>query len=180
MGHDCQGPSCCLSVSRDAPSGLAAVKHPILVSNHEALRVEIHVSNGGKTLYRPSIYLFAKSQHVFDQIFREIFIDAVVTPSDSRIDAQFGEELLRDFRDFGQHQFHFDLIRKLAGPHLRDEPLAAVAGRLPQAEQAADFVVMQQTVVAGLDLHWPWLVGTEQILSHAVEIRAARVEIVFL
>ncbi len=50
-GACCQGPSCCLSVSRDAPSGLAAVKHPILVSDHEALRIEIHVSNGGKTLY---------------------------------------------------------------------------------------------------------------------------------
>ena len=168
MGHDCQGLSCCLSVSRDAPSGFAAVKHPILVSDHEALRVEIHVSNGGKTLYRPSIYLFAKSQHVFDQIFREIFIDAVVTPSDSRIDAQFGEELLRDFRDFGQHQFHFDLIRKLAGPHLRYKVLATIRRRLPQTQECADFVMMQQAIIPSLDLQRPRLVGTEQVFPHAV------------
>ena len=128
MGHDCQGPSCCFSVSRDAPSGLAADKHPILVSDHEALRVEIHVSNGGKTLYRPSIYLFTKSQHALDQIFREIFIDAVITPAHSRIDAQFCQDLLWDLGDFGENEFDFDLIRKLSGPHFRNHVLPAIGG----------------------------------------------------
>ena len=168
MGHDCQGPSCCLSVSRDAPSGLAAVKHPILVSDHEALRVEIHVSNGGKTLYRPSIYLFAKSQHVFDQIFREIFIDAVITSAHSRIDAEVGEEAFGNLGDLGQHQFHFDLIRKLAGPHLRYKVLATIRRRLPQTQESADFVMMQQAIIPSLDLQRPRLVGTEQVFPHAV------------
>ena len=37
------------------------------------------------------MYLFAKSQHALDQIFRGIFIDAVITPAHSRIDRHAGE-----------------------------------------------------------------------------------------
>ena len=90
-----------------------------------------------------TVYLFAKSQHALDQIFREILINTVITSADGGIDTKFGEDLLWDLGDLGEHEFHFDLIRKLARPHLRNEPLAAVAGGLPKAEQAADFVVMQ-------------------------------------
>ena len=90
------------SASPEMPrAGLLPSSIQILVSDHEALRVEIHVSNGGKTLYRPSIYLFAKSQHALDQIFREIFIDAVITSAHGRIDTKFGEDLLWDLGDLG-------------------------------------------------------------------------------
>lgn len=33
-----------------------------------------------------------------------------------------------------------------SGPYFRYEPLAAVAGGLPKAEESADFIVMQQAV----------------------------------
>ncbi len=36
-----------------------------------------------------------------DQIFREIFIDAVVTSAHGRVDAKFGEDLLWDLGDLG-------------------------------------------------------------------------------
>ena len=117
------------------------------------------------------IWLFAKSQHSLDQIFRQVFINTVVAASDSWIDAQFGQDLLWNLGNFGQHQFHFDLIWELPAPDLRHQVLTAIRRRLPQAQQAADFVMMQQAIVASLDLHWPWLVGTEQILLNAVEVR---------
>jgi hypothetical protein len=73
----------------------------------------------------------------------------------------------------GEDKFNFDLIRKFSGPHFRDEPLAAVAGGLPKAEESADFIVMQQAVVTCFDLQRPRLVGTEQVFVDAVEIRCA-------
>ena len=75
-----------------------------------------------------TIYLFAKSQHALDQIFREIFIDAVVAAADGRVDAKFGEDLLWDLGDFGENEFDFDLIRKLSGPHFRNHVLPAIGG----------------------------------------------------
>ena len=78
-----------------------------------------------------------------------------------------------DLGNFGKDEFDFDLVRKLFAPHFRHEPLAAVGSRLPQAKEAADFVVMQETIVTRFDLHRPRLVGTEQILLNAVEIRRA-------
>jgi hypothetical protein len=53
------------------------------------------------------------------------------------------------------------------------EYLAANAGRLPQAEEAADFVMMQQTIVARFDQHRPRFVGTEQVFVDAVKICGA-------
>lgn len=118
-------------------------------------------------------WLSPRSQHPLNQIFRQVFINAVVAAADGGVDAELGEEVFGDLGDFGEDEFDFDLVRKLSGPHFRDEVLAAVAGGLPEAEESADFVVMQQAIVARFDLHRPGLVGTEQVLVHAVQIRRA-------
>ena len=117
--------------------------------------------------------MFDILNHRLHQLFCHFLINAIVAAADGGIDAEVGEEVLGDLGDFGEDEFDSDLIRKLSGPHFGDEVLAAVAGGLPQAEQAADFVVMQQTVVTRFDLHRPRLVGTEQVLFNAVEIRRA-------
>ncbi len=115
----------------------------------------------------------AESQHSLDQIFRKVFVEHIVAAADGGVDAEIGEEVFGDLGDFGEDEFNLDLIRKLSGPHFGDEILAAVAGGLPKAEEAADFVVMQQTVVTRFDLRRPRLVGTKQVLLNAVEIRRA-------
>jgi hypothetical protein len=75
-----------------------------------------------------TIYLFAKCQHALGQIFRQIFINAVITSADRGVDAEVSEDLLWDLGDFGEHEFHFDLIRKLAAPHFRNHVLPAIGG----------------------------------------------------
>jgi hypothetical protein len=115
--------------------------------------------------------LVPKSQHALDQIFRHVFINAVVAAANGGVDAKISEDLLWNLGDLRQHQLHFDLIRKLPSPHFRHEPLAAVAGGLPEAEEAPDLVVMQQTVVTYFDLQRPRLIGAEQVFVDAVEVR---------
>ena len=114
-----------------------------------------------------------QGQHSLNQLFCQVFINTIVAPPHSRVDTQFGEEVFGDLGDFGEDEFDFDLVRKLSAPHFGDESLAAVAGGLPQAEEAADFVVMEQTVVSRFDLYWPRLVGTEQVFLNAVKVRRA-------
>lgn len=114
-----------------------------------------------------------QSQHPLNQLLRQVVVNAVVTTADGGVDAELGENLLGDLGDFRQDEFDFDLVRKLTAPHFGDEVLAAVTGGLPEAEEAADFVVMQQAVVPRFDLHRPRLVGAEQVLVDAVEIRRA-------
>jgi len=58
-------------------------------------------------------------------------------------------------------------------PDLRHQILAIVARRLPQPQQPADFVMMQQAVGAGLNPQRPRRVRTEEILFNAVELRRA-------
>lgn len=112
--------------------------------------------------------LLPESQHLLNQLLRQVFINAVVTAANGGVEAEVGEEVFGDLGDFGEDELDFDLIWKLSGPHFGDEVLAAVAGGLPEAEESADFVVMEQTVVTCFDLHWPRLVGPEQVLVHAV------------
>jgi len=100
-----------------------------------------------------------------NQIFRHIFIHTVVEPAASRIDTKFRQHFLRHVYHLRNHQLHFDLIRKLSAPDLRHKVLAAVASRLPQSQQPADFVVMQQAVVTGLDFQRPRFVRTEEFFS---------------
>ena len=74
-----------------------------------------------------------------NQIFRHVFIHTVIEPSHRRIDIQLRQHFLRHVCDFRNHQVHFDLIRKLPAPDLRHQVLPAVARRLPQSQQPADF-----------------------------------------
>ena len=84
-----------------------------------------------------------------NQVFGQIVIEKVVEASDGGIDAPFGQEFLQHLGWLGEHEFHSDLKREFAAPDFGDQISTAVAGGLPQSQQAADFVMVQQAVRNG-------------------------------